>query len=168
MLDLNNDVAFKLAVIGQEVIIAGAGPVGFGVFPIQMMVVDKAAVQNISVVGLQGTGQHIGSISWAPLVHRGSWTALGIGLDCKSTKVRDQSVDLINLVLPPLLHLRIERVKGIELTDDFRATQIDGQRQLDSIGAKGISNTRQLWQETGIKDFQIGIDVIHRTAIDSD
>lgn len=55
-LDLDDDIGFELAVVTNEVVDTGAGAIGFGIVPVEVIVVDEAAIEDDAVVRCQGAG----------------------------------------------------------------------------------------------------------------
>ena len=143
VLHLNDDVRLELAVEGTEVIVARAGAIGFEVVPVQMVVVDEAAIKNDAVMRLQGSRKHVGSLRRGASILRRAGAALGVGLDHEAAEVRNQPVDLIGLLLPPRRNPRIERVEGRQVADDFGTRKIDRQRHANAPGTQRVGDARQ-------------------------
>ena len=80
MLDLDDDVRLEFAVEGMEVVVAGAGAISFHVAPVEMMVVDEAAVEHDAAVRLKRAGHHVGCIRGAAAILRRAGLAFGIRL----------------------------------------------------------------------------------------
>ena len=101
ILDLDHYVAVELAVEGVKVVIAGSGAVGLGVIPVEMIVVDEAAIKHHAAVGLERAGNGVGRLRGGAAVFRRADAAFRIRLDHEAGKVGDGSVDLIHLRPPP-------------------------------------------------------------------
>ena len=72
VLDLDDDIRFELAVEGVEVVVARAGAVGFEVVPVEMVVVDEAAIEHDAAMRLEGAGYGIGGIGRGAAILRGA------------------------------------------------------------------------------------------------
>ncbi len=68
VLDLDNDVVVELAVEGMEIVVGGPGTVILGVAPIEMMVVDKRAIENDPAVRMESARDHICGVGWGAMV----------------------------------------------------------------------------------------------------
>ena len=97
VLDLDDDVGFELAVEGVEVVVAGAGAVGFEVVVVEVVVVDEAAIEDDAAVGFEGAGYGVGGLGGSAVVLRGADAAFGVGLDDEAGEVGDDLVDLVDL-----------------------------------------------------------------------
>jgi len=84
---LDDDVRFELAVEGAEVVVAGAGSVGFEVVVVEVVVVDEAAVEDEAAVGFEGAGYGVGCFGWSAVVLRGAYAAFGVGFDDEAGEV---------------------------------------------------------------------------------
>ena len=123
--DLDDDVGFELAVEGVEVVVAGAGAVGFQVGPVEVMVVNKAAVHHDAVVRRECAGEDIGGLGGCTAILRGAGAAFGVGLDDEAGEVGNESVDLVDLLLPPGGDGGIDGIEGGEAADDLWAGEVD-------------------------------------------
>ena len=101
VLDLDDDVGFELAVEGVEVVVAGAGAVGFEVVVVEVVVVDEAAVEDDAAVRFEGAGYGVGGFCWRSVILRGAYAAFGVGLDDEAGEVGDGFVDFVNFCFPP-------------------------------------------------------------------
>jgi hypothetical protein len=59
---LDNDVGGEFAVEGMEDVVCGAGAVGFAVAPVEVVVVDEAAVEDDASVGREGGCEGVGGV----------------------------------------------------------------------------------------------------------
>src|SRR5258708_7113971 len=59
MLDLDDDIWLKLAIIFRKIVIAGASPISLRIVPIEVMVVNKTTVKHYPFVRLKSAGQYI-------------------------------------------------------------------------------------------------------------
>ena len=99
--DLDDYVGFELAIEGVEVVVAGAGAVGFEVVVVEVVVVDEAAVEDDAAVRFEGAGYGVGGFGGSAVVLRGADAAFGVGLDDEAGEVGDGFVDLVYLRSPP-------------------------------------------------------------------
>ena len=104
---LDQHVVAKLSVEWFELIHRLFGPIVGNV-----VVVHKGTPHHDSAKRLQGIGQYIGSIGVRPVVVLRSGLSLRIGLYQESTEIRDDGIDLLNLLFPPFLNGRIQGVSG--------------------------------------------------------
>ena len=115
VLYLHDHIVSKLSVERLELLHGLVGPVGAG------RTVYKGPPHNYAAVRLQGFRQHIGSVGVGAAVILRACLAFGIGLYQEAAEIRDCGIDFRSLVLPPLAHLRIERVAGLETAQGHRA-----------------------------------------------
>ena len=59
VLDLDDDVVVELAIERVEIIVSGFGAVVLGIAPVEMMVVDKGAIENDAAMRLELSLIHI-------------------------------------------------------------------------------------------------------------
>ncbi len=168
VLDLDDDVRFKFAVKAVEVVITGPGTVGLEVIPVQMVVVDEAAVQNDTAMRLEGTGNGVGSLGRSAAVFRGADAALGISLDDEAGEVGDGLVDLIDLRPPPVGDLGVKRIESGEVADYLGAREINREGHADTPGTEGVGDARELADHLRIERVQIGVDVVDGSAVEAD
>ena len=117
VLDLDDDVGLELAVERMEVVVAGAGAVGLEVVPVEVMVVDEAAIENDAAVRCERTGEDVGGIGGSAAVLRRAGAAFGVGLDDEAAEVGDE---LIDLVMRPLAdHDEIGKVQPPKITSSL-------------------------------------------------
>ena len=96
VLDLDDDVGLELAVEVVEVVVAGAGAIGFEIVPVEVVVVDEAAVEDDAAVGLEGAGYDVGGLGWGAAVLRGAGAAFAVGLDDEAGEVGDRLVEVVD------------------------------------------------------------------------
>ena len=77
-------------------------------------------------------------------------------------------VNFVDLLAPPFADPRIERIKRVETTHDFRAAQIDGQRELHAPGTKYVGNAADLRNETVLENTRSCVHVVDGAAVDPD
>ena len=125
MLDLDHHIAIELAIQGVKVVITGSGPVGLGVMPVEVIVVNKAAIKNDSAVGLERAGNGVGSLRGGAAVFRRTQAALRVRLDHESGKVGDRYVYLIRLHPPPCGDCGIQWIEGGQVPHRLGTGKID-------------------------------------------
>ncbi len=126
-LGLDDDVGRELAVERMEDVVGGAGAVGLGVVPVEVVVVDEGAVENDAAVRSERSGEGVGGIGGGAAKAGGTGLAFGVGLYREAGEVGDEGVDFVDLGGPPVLHCRIERIVGVEAADLLRTGDIDGE-----------------------------------------
>jgi hypothetical protein len=102
----------EFAVEGMEDVVGGAGAVGFGVAPVEVVVVDEAAVEDDAAVGREGGGEGVGGVGWGAAKVGGAGLALGVGFDGEAGEVGDEGVNLVGLGGPPGFDGGVEGVVG--------------------------------------------------------
>ena len=100
-LDLYNDIRGEFAVEGMEDVIGGAGAVGFGVAPVEVVVVDKGAIEHDAAVWCEGGGESVGGVGRRAAVTGGAGLAFTVGFDGEAGEVGDELVDFSGFVRPP-------------------------------------------------------------------
>ncbi len=168
VLDLDDDVRFELAVEGVEVVVAGAGAVGFEVVVVEVIVVDEAAVEDDAAVRFEGAGYGVGGLGGGAVILRGADAAFGVGLDDEAGEVGDGFVDLVDFGLPPGDDGGVDGVEGGEMADDLWAGEIDGERDADAPGTKLVGDARELEDHLGLEGAEVGVDVVDGDAVDPD
>src|SRR5439155_7460283 len=105
---------------------SGHGPVTLWITPIEMVVVHKGAVEEHSAVGLERTGDNICGIGRTPSICSWARAAFRVRLDHKSAKVGNLTINLVHLDPPPFGDTGIERVEGLQSTDqDRKSTRLN-------------------------------------------
>ena len=143
-LGLDNDVGGEFAVEGMEDVVGGAGAVGFGVAPVEVVVVDEGAVKDDAAVGREGGGEGVGGVGGGAAVAGRAGLAFGVGLDGEAGEVGDEGVDLVGLGSPPGLNVGVERVVGGEAADFLGAGDVDAHGEADAPGAHGVGDAGQV------------------------
>src|SRR5213075_2849950 len=128
VLDLDNDVRFQLAVEGVEVVVAGAGAVSFEIVPVEVVVVDEAAIEDEAAVRFERAGYSVGGFGGGAVVLRGAYAAFGVGLDDEAAEVWDGSVNFVDFGFPPRDDGGVDGVEGGKMADYLRAGEIDRER----------------------------------------
>ncbi len=168
MLDLDDDVRLEGAVERVEVVIAGASAIGLEVVPVEVIVVDEAAIEHDSAVRFEGACDCVRGLCGRASVFGWPDAAFGVGLDDEAAEVGNQLVDLIYLLLPPRRDLRVYGIEGCEAADDLRAGEIDGERHAHSPWAECVCDARQLMQHRWIERAQVGVYVVDRASVEPD
>ena len=166
-LGLNDDIGGEFPIERMKDIVGGAGAVGLGVAPVQVVVVDKGAVEDDAAMGRERRGQQVGGVGWSAPVAGRAGLALGVGLDREAAEVRNQRVNLLRLGRPPGAHRRIQRVEARQSADLLRAGNVHAHRQPHAPRPQHISHPRQLLQLVGIQQMRVGIDIIDVDAVDT-
>ena len=107
--DLHDHVRRELAVEGMKDVVGGARAIGFQVVVVEVIVVDKGAIEHDAAVRSQSIGKHVGGVGRAAAVACGPGLALGIGLHREAGKIGNLLVNFIELCRPPGLHSGIEQ-----------------------------------------------------------
>ena len=76
VLDLDDYIGLELAVEGAEVVVAGAGAVGLEVVPVEVIVVDEAAIKHDAAMRLERAGHGVCRLRGSPVVLRRTGAAL--------------------------------------------------------------------------------------------
>ena len=104
-------MAAKLPRAGKDVV-GGAGAVGLGVAPVEVVVVDEGAVEHDAAVGFESGGEGVGGVGRGAAVAGGAGLALGVRLDGEAGEIGNERVNLVDLGGPPGADCRVERVVG--------------------------------------------------------
>src|ERR1035438_41311 len=99
--DLNDDVVCELPVERMENIVGRLGEIVLLVAPVEMMVVDKAAVEQQSAVGVERAGNYVGGVGWGAAVAGGSSAAFGVRFHNEAGKIWNLRIKSVNGLLPP-------------------------------------------------------------------
>ena len=168
MFDLDDYVVVELAVKRMKIVVGGPGPIVLGIGPIEMMVVNKRAIKDDSVVRRKGACNHVGGIGRRAAIRRGTEPPLRIRLDDHARKIRNDRVKLVKFFPPPFGNARVRRIERIQATDHLWAAEIDGDRKPNSPRTKHIRNACELRQKVILKNMGIGIHIVDRASVDSD
>ncbi len=152
---------------GCEDVVGGAGAVGLGVAPVEVMVVNKGAIKHHAAMRLQSAGQQVGCVGRGASVAGGAGLALGVGLDRKPSKIGNERVNLFDLGRPPGLHRRVERVVGREAADLLRAGDVHAEGQTNAPRAHRVGHSCQLLQVIGVEQLRRGVHIIDVAAVDA-
>ena len=93
--------------------------------------------------------------------------SLAVGLDKKTTKVRDELVDLLGLLLPPLSHRLVQRVSRLGLFQCHGCGEVDRQIHLDMVRAQDVGNLLHLLEIRSCQHLGRRIDIVQHCAIDT-
>ena len=145
-LGLDDDVGRELAVERMEDVVGGAGAVGLGIAPVEVMVVDEGAVEDDSAVRCERGGEGVGGVGGRAAKAGGAGLAFAVGLHGEAGEVGNERVDLVDLGGPPGLHGGIERIVGVEAADLLRAGDIDGEADANAVGPHRLGNARNAFE----------------------
>src|SRR5580693_5095612 len=74
--DLNDDVVVELSVERMKMVVSGVRPIILWPTPVEMMVVDKCAIEDDAVVRLERARDYVARVGGRPVVRRGAETPL--------------------------------------------------------------------------------------------
>ncbi len=83
-------VGRELAVERMKDVVGGAGAVGLGIAPVEMVVVDEGAIEHDAAVGRERGGERVGGVGRGAAKAGGAGLALGVGLDGEAGEVGDE------------------------------------------------------------------------------
>jgi hypothetical protein len=66
-----------------------------------------------------------------------------------------------------LNNLRIERIEGVETANFLGTAHVHGESQPHAPGPERLRNARQLGEVRCNEQVRVGIDIVHRTAVDA-
>ena len=78
-----------------------------------LVAIDEASPHDDTTVRAYCVGEHVGTVGMGAVVVAGTGLSFAIGLDEKASEVGYDVIYLLCLLLPPLCHLRIERVGSL-------------------------------------------------------
>src|SRR5258705_9843136 len=111
ILHLQEHIRRELAVEGLEIVIGSRSPI-----VTRLGVIDEGPPDHYAVMRGQSRGQHVGAINMVAIVGTRPRLALAVSLNEKATKVGDEFIDLIRLLLPPRCDFRVERISSLQAT----------------------------------------------------
>ena len=169
VLDLHDHVLVEAAVQRGEVIVRGARPVGAPIAPVLVVVVDEGPPEHLPAVRGQRPGQQVRAIGMVAAVGERPGLALRVGLDHETAEVRDRGVDRVGGAPPPVLHLDVQRVGGLQPAQQARRGEGDRQQHRDALGAEDLREARHLVQARGQQRGLVGVDVhvVQRDPVDA-
>ena len=130
--------------------------------------IDEATPHDDTLVRLQGISQHVGTIGMSTLVVARTRLSLTVCLDQETTKVRNELIDFLGFLLPPLSHALIQGVCRLGVAQCHWCGEVDGQIHLDMIGAEDVGNLLDLLQIRSCQHFGRCIDVVQNSTVDTD
>ena len=116
------------------------------VFALVVGTIDKAAPHDDAFVGLQGIGQHIGSVGMRAVVVARTGLSLAVGLDQEASKVRYQFVYFLGLLFPPLGYRLVQRVSRLGVAQCHGCGEVDAEVNLDAIGSQDVGYLPDLFE----------------------
>src|SRR3984893_13039982 len=96
--DLDDYVVIELAVERMEVVGGRFGAIILGVPPIEMMVVDKGAIENDAAVRSERASDHIGGVRRRAMVGRGTQATFGVRFHDETPKVGDEAINFVRFL----------------------------------------------------------------------
>ena len=158
----------ELAVEGMEDVVGGAGAVGLGVAPVEVVVVDEGAVEHDAIVGRERGGEGVGGVGGRAAKAGGAGLAFGVGLDGEAGEVGDEGIDFVDLGGPPGFHCRVERIVGGEAADLLRAGDVDGDGETDAPGTHRVGDAGDSFEHLRSRENGGVVHVVHVAAVDAD
>ena len=124
----------------------------YTIFTFVSSTIDERTPHDDATVGLHGISQHVSTVCMGTLVVEGTGLTLGVGFHQETTEVRNLSVYLLGLSLPPRLYLLVQRVSRLQwLTtvdtlgrNRHRRTKVDGEIDLDAVRSQNGSDLLHL------------------------
>src|SRR3974377_739748 len=132
------------------------------------MVVDECAIEYDPSVRPQRPGNYVGRVCGVAPIYRRPQLTLGIRLHDHAAEIGNLLVNLVELLLPPLRHFRIERIEGAEPSDLLRHADIHSYAQLHAIWPKHIGDASKLWNKIRVEDVEVGVHVADIAPVDAD
>ncbi len=77
-------------------------------------------------------------------------------------------VDFVRFLAPPFRSARVERIKCVEATNQFGATEINGNREANAPWTEDVGDARELRQEIGLEGMGIGVYIVDGATVDTD
>src|SRR5208283_1575193 len=99
----------------------------FGIAPIEMVIIDEAAIEKQSTVRFQSARNHVGGVGGSASITGRSGAAFRIGFHHESGKVWNFRVESIGRLLPPRRHPRVERIIRWQGADLLGAADVNGE-----------------------------------------
>ena len=78
------------------------------------------------------------------------------------------TVDFIGFLFPPRADLRVEGIRGWQMSQFHRSVEPRGQKNAHAPRAKDVGQGRYLGQILGAEDARVGVDVGERGGVDAD
>jgi hypothetical protein len=157
---LNNDVGQEFAVEGMEDVVGGAGAVGFGVAPVEVVVVDEGAVEDDSMMGREGGGEGVGGVGGGAAKAGGAGLAFGVGLDGEAGEVGDERVYFVDFGGPPGFDGGVEGVVGGQAADGLGAGDGHGHGEMNAPGTERVGDAGDLQEVRRVEELRGGVDVV--------
>src|SRR5262250_677845 len=123
VLNLNDDVVIELPVEVVEIVVRGTGAIVFRIFPIHVVVVHEAAIEDHASVRLERSRYDIRSVRMGTAIRRRTDTSFRVCFQYETTEIRNRAIDVIDFRFPPGTDGRIERVEGIETAKGLRTSE---------------------------------------------
>ena len=162
VLGLDEDVVAERPVERHELHVRALDAIG-----IDVRVVDECTPHHDAAVRLHRVRQQVGAVGVRARVVLRSWLPLAVGLDEESAEIRNRRVDLGRLVLPPLSHRWIERIGRRPSADRAGGSEIGGEVDLYSVGAKHVGDGGRLADVLGAERPRVSVDVVEHSAVEA-
>ena len=166
--DLDDYVVVELAVERMKDVVGGARAIILGIAPIEMMVIDKGAVKNDSVMRGKSARNHIGGIGGRSAIRGGTEAAFGIRLDDEAGEIRNLAINFVHF----FCHQSATRGSaGSKVSRPPITFGLLRSTEMDSCTPQGrnTSATRaSCGRKSVFKDARIGVHIVDRAAVDSD
>src|SRR5207253_6365249 len=101
VLDLNDDVVIELAVEFVKVVVGGSSAIILRIFPVHVVVVHEAAIEDHAAVRLERASEHIRCARVRAALCGWSDAAFRSGPGNEAGKIATEATDFVGLPLPP-------------------------------------------------------------------
>src|SRR5574344_1152573 len=137
------------------------------VFSLVFIAIHEATPHDNTSVWFDGIGKYVCPVGMLAVIVAWSGLTLRVSLHKEASEVGNNLINLLSLVLPPLCHLRIERVGGLQSSKSHRRCKIHRQIGLNAIGTKNVGNGFHLIYIYRGKHLWRGIHVVEHRTIDT-
>lgn len=158
-LGLDDHVGGEAAVEGMKDVVGGAGAVGPGVAPVEMVVVNEGSIEDDAAVGPERGGQSVGGVGGGAAETGWAGLALGIGFNGEAGEVGNELVDFAGLCRPPCFDGGIEGVVGGEAADGLGAGEVDAEGEADAPGTQDTGNAGEAAEHPWTQEGRSSVDV---------
>ena len=162
VLYLDDHVVREGSVQGEEFLHGLVRPVG------ALGVIYEGAPHDDAAVGLQGLGEHVGSVGMGAAIVQRAGLSFGIGLHQEAAEVGDGRIDLIGLGFPPRPDGGIQGVAAPQAVQPDGGGPLDGQVRADAVLPENVRDGRHPGDMGCIQDQWIGIHVVKDGPVQAD
>ena len=127
----------------------------------------KASPHDDASVWFDGIGKHVGSIGMCAVVVARTRLSFRIGFYEETAKVRDGSIYLFCLLLPPLLNLLIQWVGSLGVAQSHRRSEVDAKVYPDAIRTQDVGNDLHLINIFCSHHLWRCIHIVEHAAVDA-